>query len=162
RRLTPENKDPEDFALLGRTWIRLGQVDSACRDYEQALQRNPDYPEALATLAGLYIRNDRYHAATEAAQRLAQQTASEARARSLLGAARAYAHDPAGAAQALQRWRQLDPRGEAAAPDPADVVRKLLVRSLLRSGQPAEARTILHLLLAAGPDLEASWLLSRC
>jgi Flp pilus assembly protein TadD len=162
RRLTPENKDAEDFALLGRTWTRLGQVDSACRDYEQALERNPDHPEALATLAALYLRSDRYHAAAEAAQRLARQPAWEARAQSLLGTARAYAHDPAGAAQALQRWRQLDPRGEAAAPDPAAVVRKLLVRSLLRSGRPAEARTILQSLLAAGQDPEASWLLSRC
>jgi hypothetical protein len=33
---------------------------------------------------------------------------------------------------------------------------------LLKSGLPAEARTILHSLLAAGQDPEASWLLSRC
>jgi hypothetical protein len=64
--------------------------------------------------------------------------------------------------RALRQWWQLDPRGESAAPYPVDSLRKLLARSLLMTGQPAEARTILQALLAAGPDPEASWLLSRC
>jgi cytochrome c-type biogenesis protein CcmH/NrfG len=164
RRLAAESKDAEDSCLLGRVWLRLGQIDSACREYEQARQRDPDRPEALATLAALYLRTDRYHAAAAAAQHLARQPAWEARAEALLGTARAENHDPASAAQAFQRWSKLDPRGEAAAPDPAAVVRKRLVRSWLMTGQPAAARAIAQGLLAAGqgPDPEASWLLSRC
>jgi tetratricopeptide (TPR) repeat protein len=162
QRLAAGDKDAEDFTLLGRAWSRLGQLDPACREFEQARRRDPDYPAALASLAALYLRSDRSHAAAEAAQRLARQPAWEARAQSLLGTARAEAHDAAGAARALQRWRQLDPEGEAAAPYPAATERKLLARSLLMSGQPAEARPILQALLAAGPDPEVSWLLSRC
>jgi hypothetical protein len=37
----------------------------------------------------------------------------------------------------------------------------LLARVLLRTGQPAEARESLRAVLGAGPDPEASWLLSR-
>jgi len=161
QRLAAEVKDAEDFSLLGRAWMRLGQVDSAFRAYEQAQQRDPDHPEALATLAVLYLLNDRYHAAAEVAQRLARQPGWEARAQVMLGTARSEVHDPAGAVQALRRWWQLDPQGAAAAPYPVASLRKLLARSLLSSGQPAEARTILHALLGSGPDPEASWLLSR-
>ncbi len=161
QRLRAVDKEAEDFSLLGRARIRLGQVDSACREYEQARQKEPDHPAALATLAALYLRSDRYHAAEEAARRLARQPEWEARAQSLLGTALAETHDAAGASQALLRWRQLDPRGEAAAPDPAAVVRKHLVRSLLMSGKPAEARTILQAMLAGDQDPEVSWLFSR-
>jgi tetratricopeptide (TPR) repeat protein len=161
-RLAADSKDAEDFSLLGRALIRLGRVDPAYRAYEQARQRDPDHPEALAALAGLYLLNDRYHAAAEAAERLARHPSWEARAQVMLGTARSEVHDPAGAAAALRRWMQLDPQGGAAAPYPVASLRKLLARSWLMSGQPAEARTVLPALLAAGPDPEASWLLSRC
>ena len=162
QRLAADVKDAEDFALLGRAWMRLGQLDPAFRAYEQAQQRDPDHPEALSTLAVLFLLNDRYHAAAEAAQRLARQPAWEARAQVMLGTARAEVHDPAGAARALRRWWQLDPQGKAAAPHPVAALRKLLARSLLCSGEPAEARPIVQALLGSGPDPEAAWLLSRC
>jgi tetratricopeptide (TPR) repeat protein len=162
QRLAPGIQDAEDFSLLGRAWIRLGQIDSAFRAYEQARQRAPDQPEALAALAELYMLNDRHDAAVDAARRLARQPGWEARAQLRLGTALVEIHDHAGAARALQQWWQLDPHGQAAAPYPVAPLRKLLARSLLISGQPAAARTVLHALLGAGPDPEASWLLSRC
>ena len=68
----------------------------------------------------------------------------------MLGTFRAARHDPAGAAQALQRAFELDPDGKAAAPHPAGPLRMLLVRSLLQSAQPAEARRVLQAI--PGPD----------
>jgi hypothetical protein len=80
----------------------------------------------------------------------------------MLGISRVELNDPAGAAQALTRFFQLDPEGKAAAPASAGSFRKLLVRSLLKNRQPVEARRAAEPLLAAGPDPEASWLLGRC
>jgi hypothetical protein len=110
----------------------------------------------------MYVNNDRFHAAAEMAERLARQPASEARAQAMLGRIRSELDDPAGAARALRRGLQIDPQGRSIAPLPVASVRKLLAGSLLRAGQPAEARTILEAHLEAGPDPEASWLLSRC
>jgi tetratricopeptide (TPR) repeat protein len=162
RRLDEKGLEAEDDFLLGRALFRGGQVDSAFGAYRSALEKDPDHPEALAALAALYARNDRYQAAEELARRLARQPASEAQARVMLGHFRAELHDPAGSARELQRWLEIDPEGRAVAPLPAEPVRMLLARSLLRAGRPAEARTILEALLGAGPDPEASWLLSRC
>jgi tetratricopeptide (TPR) repeat protein len=162
QRLAPASQEAEDFFLLGRALMQHGQIDSAYRAYEQARQRDPDHPDTLAALAGLYVFNDRHHVAAAAAERLARQPGWEARAQLILGTARAEVQDTDGAVQALRRWRELDPTGQAAAPAPAEEFRKRLARALLKAGQPAEARTVLQVVLAAGPDPEASWLLSRC
>jgi cytochrome c-type biogenesis protein CcmH/NrfG len=160
-RLVVEILDPEDFFLLGRALSRTGQVDPAFKAYETARLGNPDHPETLDALAQLYLQNDRGNAAEETALRLALQPGWEGRGQLVLGTARAELHDPGGAAHALERWRQLDPEGRAAAPAPVGPFQKLLVRSLLKTRQPALAQQLLQTLLASGPDPEASWLLSR-
>jgi hypothetical protein len=137
-------------------------VESAFKAYETAREGDPDHPDTLEALAGLYLQNDRYHAAEQTAQRLARYPAWEARAQLMLGTARAEIRDAAGAAEALQRWLELDPEGRAAAPHPVAPFQKLLAGSLLKSRQPQAARTVLQTLLGAGPDPEAAWLLSRC
>jgi tetratricopeptide (TPR) repeat protein len=164
QRIAPGSHDAEDFFLLGRAWIHLGQIDKALPAYEAARERDPDHAETLAALAGLYMRTDRYQAAAEVAQRLAQPPAWEARARVILGTICSETHDSEGAARALQRWSQLDPQGRVIAPTPAATLQKLLARSWLQAGRPAEARTVLETLLRTGPapDPEAAWLLSRC
>jgi cytochrome c-type biogenesis protein CcmH/NrfG len=154
-------KEAEDFFLLGRALARGGKIDEAFKAFEAARDRDPDHPEVLAGLAGLYMRTDRSDKAAETAERLALQPQWEARAQLLLGSARSANHDPTGAALALQRWVELDPEGRVVAPHPVAAIRKLLARSLLEAQKPAQARTVLEALLHGGPDPEASWLLSR-
>ena len=55
-----------------------------------------------------------------------------------MGTVCAELDDPAGVAEALQRWLQLDPTGREGLPDPfRHQIR--LARALLRSQQPANA-----------------------
>jgi predicted CXXCH cytochrome family protein len=160
-RLAVGDLDPEDFFLMGRSLQRTGQVDAAFKALETTRAVLPDHPETLETLARLYLQNDRYCAAEEAAERLARRPDWEARALVILGTARAELEDPAGAANALTRWLQLDPSGATAAPHPLDSFRLLLARSLLKSRQPAAARAILQGLLSSGPNAQISWLIGR-
>jgi tetratricopeptide (TPR) repeat protein len=157
----------EDYFLLGRALSRTGQDDLALKSLEAARAADPDRPEMLDELARVDFRRDRHAAAEAIAERLARLPAWEARAQLMLGATRAARRDAAGAARALRRAFELDPQGRAAAPQPARPLRMLLVRTLLQTGQPAEARRVLEALASGsesepGPDPEASWLLSRC
>ena len=142
-RLILEDMDAEDLFLLGRALSRTGKVDLAFKTYERARLANPDHPETLEALAQLYLQNDRENAAEEAAERLVRQPGWEARGLLILGTARAELHDPAGAAQALRRFFELDPEGTVAAPSPVRPFRLLLARSLLKTRRPAEARQVL-------------------
>ena len=108
-RLILEDMDTEDLFLLGRSLMRTGKVDLAFKTFEKGRLANPDHPETLNALAELYMQNDRESAAEVAAKRLAQQPGWEARGLLLLGTAQA-AHDPAGAAQALNGFFELDPK----------------------------------------------------
>jgi tetratricopeptide (TPR) repeat protein len=162
RRLPAEKKDAEDLFLEGRSLFRLGQTEPAHAAYEAAARKDPDHPEATAGLAGLYMQVDRFHAAAELAKRLAHQPEWEARAQVLLGTALARTNDFAGAARALARWSELDPRGKVIEPQPAASLRKVLARSYLQSGQVAQAKKVIKALLEQGSDPEAGWLLSRC
>jgi tetratricopeptide (TPR) repeat protein len=162
QRLDRTGNEAEDFFLLGRSLIRTGKLDQAFQAYESARGRDPDHPETLAALAGLYLRTDRFNAAAEAASRLAVQPAWEARAQLMLGTARAESQDYAGAAESLARWAALDPHGQVVSPAPVPPLRKLLARCLLQSGKPAEARSVIEAILHTDPDPEAWWLFSRC
>jgi tetratricopeptide (TPR) repeat protein len=154
--------DPEDFFLLGRALSSNGQNDAATKAFETARARNPDHAETLDFLCRIYYQTNRYFAAEQAAERLARQPGWEARARLMLANARLELEDPAGVAEALRRWLELDPEGKSASPDPLRTYQMLFTRSLLRSRQPAAARQLLQTILDNSPDSEASWLLSRC
>ena len=131
---------PEDYFLLGRASARTGQDESALKCLKAAQAVEPDRPETLDALAEIYFRKDLHAAAEETAVRLAKQPGWEARGQLMLGIFRSALNDPAGAVLALRRAFELDPTGSAAAPAPAAAFRKLLVRSLLRTEKPAEAR----------------------
>jgi tetratricopeptide (TPR) repeat protein len=161
-RVPEADRAAEDLFLIGRARVRLGQGDAGTRALEAARELAPDHPEVLAAIAGLYLQSDRNESAAATAERLAHLPGWEARGHLLLGTARAASRDPAGAALALQRWMELDPRGQSVAPSPAAPIRKLLARSWLEAEHPGEARGVLESVLADGPDPEASWLLSRC
>jgi len=153
---------PEDYFLLGRASARTGQDDSALKCLKAAQADDPNRPETLDILAEIYFRKDRPAAAEETALRLVQQPGWEARGQLMLGIFRSSLNDPAGAAGALRRAFELDPTGKAAAPVTAVPFQKLLVRSLLQTGKPDEARLFLRSLPTSAADPETSWLLSRC
>lgn len=152
---------PEDYFLLGRALSRTGRGDAALEAFESALKGDPDNPETLDFLCRLYYQKDRYYAAESVALKLAKHPGWEAKGQLMLALARAELEDPAGVAHALDRWLELDPKGLSAAPDPVRTYQMLLARSLLKARRPAKARLFLETLLRAGPDPEASWLLSR-
>jgi len=160
-RLVPADMKPEDFFLLGKALSLAGQAEPAIKALKVARAGNPDDADTLDLLCRLYYQTDRYYAAEEAAGRLARQPDREAGAQLMLGNARDELDDPAGVAQALHRWMQLDPAGTAALGEPLRPYQYQLARAWLRSGQPALARQLLQTLLESGPDPEASWLLSR-
>jgi tetratricopeptide (TPR) repeat protein len=160
--LDPRRMTAEDYFLLGRALSRTGQDDLALKSLDAARAADPDRSEALHELARVYIRQDRPAAAEEIAERLAREPGWEARAQWLLGTSRALRNDPAGAVRALSRSFALDPDGTALAPQPARPLQMLLVRSLLQTGQPAEARRVLQAIAGSGSDPESAWLLSRC
>lgn len=161
-RLELKRMTAEDYFLLGRALGRTGQDDLALRSLEAAREADPDRPETLDELAQVYSRKDRPAAAEALARRLLREPGREARAQLMLGTFRAAQHDPRGAALALKRAFELDPEGQAAAPHPAGPLRMLLVRSLLQSAQPGEARRVLRAIPGSESDPESAWLLSRC
>ena len=137
-RLPARLMEPEDDFLLGRSLSRTGRIEPALTALETARARKPDDPETLDLLCRLYYQTDRSLASEEAATRLTQFPAWEARGSLLLGLARAELDDPAGEAQALSRWLELDPDGRLALPDPVQPLRRQLAGAWLRSGRPAE------------------------
>jgi tetratricopeptide (TPR) repeat protein len=151
----------EDYVLLGRALGRTGQDDLAIKSLEAALAAEPDRPDALSILAPLYAHGDRTAAAVDAAERLARQPGWEARGLMMLGTFRAENRNPAGAATALRQALQLDPTGAAVAPSPVAPMQLLLARSLLHTGQPAEAGRVLETIRSPGSDSESAWLRSR-
>jgi tetratricopeptide (TPR) repeat protein len=153
---------PEDYFLLGRASARTGQDDSALKCLKAAQAVEPNRPETLNVLAEVYFRKDLHAAAEETAVRLAEQPEWEARGQLMLGIFRTSLNDPAGTVRALRRAFELDPTGTAAAPAAAAPFQKLLVRALLQTGQPAQARLFLRSLSSSETDPEASWLMSRC
>ena len=114
----------------------------------------------LQELARLYLAKGRFSEGTELANRLATRPGWEAQSSFLLGQFKLEQDDPAGAAKYLRRALELDPAARVTS-DPPARYNKLLAKALLRTGQPSEAVRLLHNVLTASGDAEASWLLSR-
>jgi tetratricopeptide (TPR) repeat protein len=150
----------EDYYLFGTVINRLGDRETARECWEQGLRDQPNHPGLLFELARLFHQMSRFEAATKLADHLATQAGWEARGDLLLAQIKYGQDDQEGAALHLHRALDLDPapRGGIDSPVP---YRKLLAQALLRTGRPAEAIRQLQTVLTAGPDPEASWLLSR-
>jgi tetratricopeptide (TPR) repeat protein len=146
--------------LLGLGLSRSGRKEDARRTWEKALALQPDYPEALERLVLIATAQNRLAEAAQLAERLSHCPGWELRGDLDQGALLAELSDPGAAAVLLKRalWgpqsAQLDRPALAR-------YRKLLARTMLRIGDPAEARRPLAAVLRDGPDPEASWLLSR-
>lgn len=162
QRLDPTGLEAEDYFLVSRGLIAEGLLAQGRDGLVRALRLDPGHPESLLELVRLDRRSDRLSEAGERAARLAERPRWEARGLVLLGLVRLGQQDPAAAARSFRSALTRDPALVGVEEGSPDEVRKWLVESLLRTGEPAEARTHLDVLLTARPgDAEASWLLSR-
>jgi tetratricopeptide (TPR) repeat protein len=163
-RLGTERMQPEDSFLLGLVLARANKFESAREVWEAAAGRGPDHAEMLQSLGRLLIGFGRLDEAAEHARRLSRQTGWEARGSLLLGEVQSKLEDPLGAVEAIDRGLKLDPTAKGAH-YPLGYYRKLLARSMLKIGRPAEALVPLKAELDAsglpGADAEVSWLSSR-
>jgi len=163
-RLGSAPMQPEDLFLQGLVLVRSGRPESALEIWEKAAEDGPDHPELLDHLTRLSIRLQRLDQAAAAARRLARQPGWEARGLLLLGEIQSLLENPNGAVLALRQAFEHDP-GTRGAPFAPAHYQRLLARSLLQLGRPAEARQPLESLFAStglpAADPEANWLLSR-
>jgi tetratricopeptide (TPR) repeat protein len=150
----------EDYVIAASGLLRGGQAAQARVALEQAKARDPDDPEMLHALARLDAETYRLSEAADLARRLADRPGWEVRGWFMLARYLDQLHDPAGTAEALRQALRLDST-LAGTPALVATARKLLARTLLQVGRPAEARDALADVLARGHDPEASWLLSR-
>jgi len=162
RQLDLRGLQAEDYFLVGRGLIADRQVENGRFGLERALELDPSHPEALRELFRLDRRSDRLVEAGKRAEKLARGSGWEARGLVLLGIVRREQGDPDAAAEAFGSALARDPKLVGVEEGPSEEVRSWLVRCLLQSGRPIEARAQLDLLLASRPhDPEANWLLSR-
>ena len=129
----------EDFYLLGLLNARAGNLEAALDFWGKSAHDGPDNPELLDNLARLLAQLQRVDEAAAAAERLTLQPSWEARGFLLLGEIRVVLEDRKGAVDSLRRGLELDPDAKGALLPPS-YFRKLLARSLLQLGRPAEAR----------------------
>ena len=151
---------PEDLCLLGIALSHNGNSKGALEVWEQARSADPNHSETLFELTRAHAAADRLVAARETGRLLAARPGYEARTEALLGAIQLNFNDPDGAIALWQRALEhaTTEQGGGSAPI---VPRKDLARALLRAGRPGEARHQLQNALAAAPDPEGFWLLSR-
>ena len=94
------------------------------------------------------------------AERLSRQPGWELRGEVILGQLRSELNDPGGAVKVLGH-ALARPEATGLELQLQSRYRRILVRSLLRIDNPADARKELAPLLASGPDAEDHWLQSR-
>ena len=172
RRLDDETIQAEDYLLFGVALKRRGREDLALQVWNKALEAGPIPARTLDDLIQLfcergsqtgtseYLGRHPIDQAARAAERLRLQPGWESRGDMTLGTIRVTLNDLPGAVESFRRALGLDPREIDNSSDPTQL-RKLIARTFLRAGQPAEARTPLQAILAQRADREAAWLLSR-
>jgi tetratricopeptide (TPR) repeat protein len=151
---------PEDLYLLGIALTGNGNAKGALEVWEKARDADPTHTETLLALTRAYVTADQLIAASKTGQLLAARPGEEAHAEVLLGAIQLELKDPAGAIGFWQRALEREAKGQGASSGPS-VPRKELARALLEEGRTVQARDLLQSMIAARPDTEAFWLLSR-
>ncbi len=159
-RMQTRDLEVEDHYLFGLALARTGQFDAAQMAWRYALSVEPGHQETLLQMARLAFDRGQMVEAERAAGRLAHQPGGEVSGDLLLGMIMPADHDPQAATEALRRALRRDPQARLVPSVPYST-QKLLVRTLLQTGRSAEACELAQVVLAAGPDREASWLLSR-
>ncbi|WP_422924103.1 tetratricopeptide repeat protein [Singulisphaera sp. PoT] len=157
RRLGTSAMEPEDLFLLGRSLLRQGNATPGLAALGAARDADPRHAETLDELGRYWGEHGSQVEAERAATQLAALPGWEVRGSVRLAGLLAETFDPAGAASVLGKALQRDPALSHASSTPAEAHR-LLVRTLLEAGRPAEARSHLY---PSPSDAEGSWLLSR-
>jgi len=152
--------EAEDYYLIALGNSLAGRSVEGRQLLWMGLASDPDHVESLDLYARLALETGQVSEAARAAGRLSTMPGREARGDLLLGVIRATDQDPAGAVGALQRALRRDPDIRIVSADRFGATR-LLGREFLRLGRSGEARDALLRIRDAGPDREASWLLSR-
>lgn len=150
----------DDLYLLGITLARTGNTKGSLDVWQQALSIDSDHPDTLYEMIRVHLQAERFDAAAAAAQRLARHSTWKTRADALSGWVEFRRGN---STKAIELWNcvlAIDAPVLGKTPTPL-VTRKDLVRALLSVRRSAEARRQLQIVLADGPDPEASWLLSR-
>jgi len=159
-RLPPDTMEAEDYLLIGQAYINSQKTRPAREALQKAVALDPNHFEARVKLEQIFFRLDRLADADREAERLLAQPGREAAGELMRGQIRVQISDPAGAVGPLERALAHPEQWEFMA-DP-NLFRKLLARSLLRTGQPVLARGQLRQLTGDARDPETCWLLSRC
>ena len=159
-RIGPEEMKAEDYYLAGQALEHLGRNAEAGELLKAAFRVDPDHLETLLAIIRRDAITDNLVEATELARRLGRLEKNKSRAKYIEGMLLAERLEPVAAIAALEAALALDPTAAQATVSLASV-RKQLSRSLLQVGRDSDARVQLDLVLAEGPDAEASWLMSR-
>ena len=186
RRLDNSSFEAEDYLLMGLAVQRRGEDEKALQVWGKALETDPLPAPILDDLMQVFLdsRDRQYDAANQAdvahrerasgkplppspldqairaAERLRREPGRETRADMVLGISRVTLNDLPGAALAFRGALRRDPQVVDKTAEPIKL-RKMIARTFLRVGSPAEARTQLEVLADRGPDPETFWLLSR-
>ncbi len=158
-RLSAQTMTTEDFYLRGMAFLRAGQGEYAILTWRRGLGTNPNHVETLAALESVFSKKDLLNEAARAAMSLSSQPGWKARSNLMLGRIRAEQGDAAKAAAAF--LGALEQPNDWRGVDTTEHVRKQLVRFLLQSAKPAQARQEIGK-LESPQDPETCWLLSRC
>jgi tetratricopeptide (TPR) repeat protein len=159
-RLRADVLEAEDHYLQGLCSKSAGRFQAAVASWKKALAADPDHAETLNEMARIAMHQAHPIEAAQIAERLARRPDWEVRGNLLLGMIRAADHDPAGAALMLEKALGRDPTARIALSERFGT-HKLLARTLMQAGRPADAARALRPVLEAGADREASWLVSR-
>ena len=186
RRLDNSWFEAEDYLLMGLVMQRHGQEEKAQQLWIKVLEIDPLPTPLLDDLTQIFLHSrDRQYDETvladvahrqqasgkplppnpldlaiRAAERLRREPGRETRAEMVLGISRAALNDLPGAALAFREALRRDPRVADQTAEPIKL-RKMLARTFLRVGSPAEARTQLEVLADRAADPETFWLLGR-
>ena len=152
-----ESLSADDLCLLGIALNRSGDA-RGLQVWERARAAEANHPETLLELTRAYSKQDRLADAAETGRRLASCPGWQNQAEALLGAVELARNDPD---SALVLWRRVLERGESGRGDKAIIPRKEIIRALLATHQPTEARLQLEGIVASEPAPESFWLLSR-
>lgn len=162
-RVRLDGMESEDRYLLGEIIARQGNGDLALGVWEKALAEDPSHASMTEALAMLSAKKLRLEEAVKAAESLARLPGREPQGQLLSGIFRASMEDWTGSVAAFRKAFEIDP-GARTPFMPADRVRRLFVKNLLRTGHPEEA---LRVVKQASPaevgsdDGELAWLESR-
>lgn len=143
-----EEAESQLWLLLGRAQRGNQHLEQAVRSLRQALQLNPDVPQA-GTILGLTLLDlEQPEAACSWVEQALGRTPRDASLLQVQGLCRLALNDPSAAVSSLEQAREL-------APDRSDVANNL-GRALYEAGKLEDAAAAFESALALDPDLETA------